>query len=252
MSYSDDERDFREEMDEQYSDNEYEFPENEYEFAGELQRDNQEPPNLLEQIRSEGALSEQHHMFNQQRRNVYNQGNDIATYGSQNNGRYNMENFIVHVLELDMNNNYARMMDAGERTDYIIDKAVEAINSGSKKEIQFTPQEDNEYKKLKLIYDKLTMDLQKMICGNLNIASCNSLGSTKLIEEAVKKYPDIRFDQGMTFGYKLKAIEDYLENKMKLETKGGRKSKKRRGSSKKRLSKRKTSKKRRYTKRKRY
>lgn len=246
MSYSDDERDFREAMEENNTDDEYEF-------ADEQEHYNQEPPNLLEQIATRGRLSAAQNLHQEENINTSIPAEDIIKYGYQNQGQYSMENFIVEILELDMSDELARsMLNWGEAGQLIIDKAVETMNSGSKKEIQFTPQEDTEYKKLKLIYDKLAMELQKMICKHLNIEPCN-LNSTNLIAEAVKKYPDIRFEPGMTFGYKLKTIEDYLENKMKSEKNGGRKTRRRRSASKKRSNKRKynsKSKKRRYARKK--
>ena len=216
MSYSDDERDFREVMREQYFDDEY--PGDEYEFAGELRRGNQESPNLLGQIRNQGRLSGQYHMLNEQRRNEDDQGGDLARYGSQNNGQYSMENFIVEVLELDMSDENTRsMMNWGEAGQVIIDKAVEAINS-DKREIHFTPRDDTEYKKIKLIYDKLASDIKKMICIRLGI-----------IRIAIQKFPDVsnRIRPGMTFGYKLKAIQDYLEAKTMAEARGRRKTRRR-------------------------
>jgi len=228
MSYSDDERDFRQAMREQYSDDEDEFPGDEYEFAGELRRGNQESPNLLEQIRNEGRLSGQHHMLNEQIRNEDDQGGDMERYGSQNNGQYSMENFIVEVLELDMSDENTRsMMNWGEAGQVIIDKAVEAINS-DKREIHFTPRDDTEYKKIKLIYDKLASDIKKMVCRRLGIKSCPH-NSDDVITRAIQKFPDVsnRIRPGMTFGYKLKAIEDYLEAKTTAEARGRRKTRRR-------------------------
>jgi hypothetical protein len=146
-----------------------------------------------------------------------------------------MENFIVAVLELNMRSQYVRMMDAGERTDYIIDRAVEAINSGSKKEIHFTPQENTEYKKIKAIYDKLADDLKKMICRRIGLSPCPH-NSDDVITKAIQKFPDISssIDRGMTFGFKLKAIEDYLERETKASAKGFRKTRRRQTRSKRR------------------
>lgn len=210
----------------------------------------QAPQTLLGQIRERGNMSS---ALAQQRAD-YDERNSVidnnATYGRQSEGPYSMENFIIEVLELDTSDENVRtMINWGEAGQYIIDKAVETINSGGN-EIHFTPQEDTEYKKIKFIYDKLANDLKKMICRHLKLSPC-PLSNDEVIAAALTKYPDISFANGMTFGYKLKAIEDYLENKTKTETKGGRKSKKRRPASKKRSSKRKTSKKRRYSKRKR-
>ena len=220
------ERRFREEMADYDEYDEYDLPGDEYEFAGELRRGNQESPNLLEQIRNEGRLSGQYHMLNQQRRNEDDQESDMERYGSQNNGQYSMENFIVEVLELDMSDENTRsMMNWGEAGQVIIDKAVEAINS-DKSEIHFTPRDDTEYKKIKLIYDKLASDIKKMICIRLGIKSCPH-NSDEVIRIAHKKYPDIRFKSGMTFGYKLKAIEDYLEAKTTAEARGRKKTRRR-------------------------
>ena len=78
-------------------------------------------------------MSRHHNLNDYQYKERDNQGRDMERYGSQNNGQYNMKKFIVQVLELDMDSDNVRWMDAGERTDYIIDKVVEAINSGPKK-----------------------------------------------------------------------------------------------------------------------
>jgi hypothetical protein len=188
-----------------------------------------------------------------QQRADYDEGNsqmlDNATYGRQSEGPYNMENFIIEVLELDTSDEHVRtMMNWGEAGQYIIDKAVETINSGDKDEIHFTPQEDTEYKKIKFIYDKLANDIKQMICKHLKLSPC-PLSNDDVIAAALTKYPDISFANGMTVGYKLKTIQDYIENKIKSETKGGRR--RRRGVSRKR-SGGKRSKKRRYSKKRKY
>ena len=209
----------------------------------------QAPQTLLGQIRERGNMSS---ALAQQRAD-YNEGNsqmlDNATYGRQSEGPYNMENFIIEVLELDTSDENVRsMINWGEAGQYIIDKAVETINSGDKDEIQFTPQEDTEYKKIKFIYDKLANDLKQMICKHLKLSPC-PLSNDDVIAAALTKYPDISFANGMTVGYKLKTIQDYIENKIKSETKGGRR--RRRGVSRKRRGG-KRSKKRRYSKKQKY
>jgi hypothetical protein len=213
----------------------------------------QGPQILLGQIRERGnmtsALAQQRADYDETNSQILNN----ATYGRQSDGPYNMENFIVEVLQLDTSDEHVRtMMNWGEAGQYIIDKAVETINSGDKDEIHFTPQEDTEYKKIKLIYDKLANDLKQMICRHLKLSPC-PLSNDDVIAAAVTKYPDISFANGMTVGYKLKTIQDYIENKIKSETKGGRRrgvSRKRRGG--KRSSGGKRSKKRRYSKKRKY
>jgi hypothetical protein len=129
---------------------------------------------------------------------------------------------------------------------------VEPINSGGK-EIHFTPEEDTEYKKIKFIYDKLANDLKQMICKHLKLSPC-PLSNDAVIAAALSKYPDIRFPNEMTIGYKLKTIQNYIESKMKSDAKGGRRRK--RGVSRKRSgSKRsdgKRSRKRRYSRKRKY
>jgi hypothetical protein len=197
----------------------------------------QAPQTLLGQIRERGNMSS---ALAQQRadhdeRNA--QMLDNATYGRQSEGPYSMENFIVEVLELDTSDENVRtMINWGEAGPYIIDKAVETINSGGK-EIHFTPEEDTEYKKIKFIYDKLANDIKQMICRHLKLSPC-PLSNDAVIAAALSKYPDIRFPNEMTIGYKLKTIEDYIENKMKSEAKGGRR---RSGVSRKRSDSRKRS-----------
>jgi hypothetical protein len=209
----------------------------------------QAPQTLLGQIRERGNMSS---ALAQQRAD-YDEGNsqmlDNATYGRQSEGPYNMENFIIEVLQLDTSDENVRsMINWGEAGQYIIDKAVETINSGDKDEIHFTPQEDTEYKKIKLIYDKLANDIKQMICRHLKLSPC-PLSNDDVIAAALTKYPDISFANGMTIGYKLKTIQDYIENKMKSEAKGGKRRK--RGISRKR-SNSKRSKKRRYSKKRKY
>jgi hypothetical protein len=188
-----------------------------------------------------------------QQRADYDERNSVmdnnAIYGRQSEGPYNMENFIIEVLELDTSDENVRsMINWGEAGQYIIDKAVETINSGDKDEIHFTPQEYTEYKKIKFIYDKLANDLKQMICKHLKLSPC-PLSNDDVIAAALTKYPDISFANGMTVGYKLKTIQDYIENKIKSETKGGRR--RRRGVSRKRSGS-KRSKKRRYSKKRKY
>jgi hypothetical protein len=181
--------------------------------------DDEEPANLLEQIAQRG-----HERYMASNRRFYNEnlGNkieDLAIYGHQNNGRYSMENFITETLGLNMRE--TRQMGFSERSDYIIDKAVETIN-GEKIEIHFTPYEDTNYKKIKLIYDKLVQDLKKMICIRLKISPCPS-DHGRIFIVAQNRYPDIQFEPGMKVGYKLKVIEDYLETKAKTDAKGVKK-----------------------------
>jgi hypothetical protein len=213
----------------------------------------QGPQTLLGQIRERGnmssALAQQRADYDEENSQML----DNATYGRQSDGPYNMENFIIEVLELDMSDENVRsMINWGEAGQYIIDKAVETINSGDKDEIHFTPQEDTEYKKIKFIYDKLANDLKQMICKHLKLSPC-PLSNDDVIAAALTKYPDISFANGMTVGYKLKTIQDYIENKIKSETKGGRR---RRGVSRKRTGGKrsggKRSKKRRYSKKRKY
>jgi hypothetical protein len=87
-----------------------------------------------------------------------------------------------------------------------------------------------------------------MICRHLKLSPC-PLSNDDVIAAALTKYPDISFANGMTIGYKLKTIQDYIENKMKSEAKGGKRRK--RGISRKR-SNSKRSKKRRYSKKRKY
>jgi len=196
---------------------------------------NREPLTLAREIQRVGP---RHYLTAQTRErfaNIDRQTADAEIYGQQDTGPYSMENFIIAVLELDMNTEDARRaIQWDETAEYIIDKALEAINiNPNKKEIQFTPQDNSEYSKIKTIYDKLASDLRKMICLRLKLSPCPS--NNKVIQMAQEMYPDIRFEDGMSFGYKLKAIEDYLSANTKAEAKGRRrKSTRRRSGSKKR------------------
>lgn len=208
----------------------------------------QAPQTLLGQIRERGNMSS---ALAQQRAD-YDERNSVmdnnATYGRQSEGPYSMENFIIEVLELDTSDENVRsMINWGEAGQYIIDKAVETINSGGN-EIHFTPQEDTEYKKIKFIYDKLANDLKKMICRHLKLSPC-PLSNDEVIAAALTKYPEIRFEPGMTIGYKLKTIQDYIENKMKSEANGGRR---RRSNVSRKRSNGKRSKKRSYSRKRKY
>jgi hypothetical protein len=213
----------------------------------------QAPQTLLGQIRERGNMAS---ALAQQRADR-DESNSVIdnneTYGRQSEGPYNMENFIIEVLELDTSDEHVRtMINWGEAGQYIIDKAVENINSGGN-EIHFTPQEDTEYKKIKFIYDKLANDLKQMICKHLKLSPC-PLSNDIVIAAALTKYPDIRFPNEMTIGFKLKTIQDYIENKMKSEATGGRRRK--RGVSRKRYGGKrsygKRSRKRRYSRKRKY
>lgn len=191
----------------------------------------EEPPTLARQIQQAGPHRYLTAQTRQRYANIDRRNADAEIYGQQNTGLYSMENFITEVLELDMTTRDAmRAIQWEEETEYIIDKAVEAINSGPKKEIQFTPQDDTEYDKIKTIYDKLVLHLKEMICPRLNLSPCPS--NNKIIQVAQEMYPDIHFEPGMTFGYKLKAIEDYLEGKTKAEARGRRKTRRHTGTKK--------------------
>ena len=98
-NYSNAERRFREEMAENYSDDEYDLPGDEYEFDGEQGRIlNLDHITLPEEIRLRGTMSGHNNLNDYQYRERVEQGRDMERYGSQNNGQYNMENFIVQVL----------------------------------------------------------------------------------------------------------------------------------------------------------
>ena len=60
-----------------------------------------------------------------------------------------------------------------------------------------------------------------MICIRIGIKPCPH-NSDNVVTRAIQKFPDVsnRIRPGMSFGYKLKAIEDYLENKTRSEAKG--------------------------------
>jgi hypothetical protein len=197
--------------------------------------DEDDEPTLARQIRSAGPRNYLTALNRERYANIDRQNAEAEIYGQQNIGPYSMENFIVDVLELDMTSeNARRAIQWEEAGEYIIDKAVQAINiNPNKKEIQFTPQDKSEYDKIKSIYDKLALDLNKMICSRLKLSPCPS--NSKLIQVAQEMYPDIRFEDGMTFGYKLKVIEDYLLAKTKAEAKGGKKTRRRRSISKRRI-----------------
>jgi hypothetical protein len=208
----------------------------------------QGPQNLLGEIRERGnissALAQQRADYDERNSVIFNN----AIYGRQSDGPYSMENFIVEVLELDTSDERVRsMINWGEASQYIIDKAVETINSGGN-EIHFTPKENTEYNKIKFIYDKLANDIKEMICRHLKLSPCPRSDDI-VIEAALTKYPDITFPNRMTNGFKLKTIQDYIENKMKSEAKGGRR--RRRSVSRKR-SGGKRSKKRRYSRKRKY
>jgi len=213
MSRSSEERDFMEGM-ARWDDSDHEDFEQQHD-------DFESPLTLLDEIRGDGAISVQRNTNEHQNREIENQRRDMERYGSQNS----MENFIVEVLELDMNDeNVRRMMEWGEATDYIINEAVKAINSGPKKEIHFTPIENTEYKKIKAIYDKLADDLKQMVCRRMDLSRCRN--SDEVITRAIQQFPEIsdRFRPGMTFGYKLKVIEEWFSK----ANARGRKTKRRR------------------------
>ena len=210
---------------------------------GNSDSDEDEEPTLARQIQQAGP----HRYLTAQTRerfaNIDRQNADAEIYGQQDTGLYSMENFITEVLELDMTSEDAiRAIQWDEATEYIIDKAVEAINiNPNKKGIKFTPQDNTEYDKIKTIYDKLALDLNKMICERLKLSPCPNNSNSKLIQVVQEMYPDIRFEDGMTFGYKLKVIEDYLSTKTTAEAKGRRRRRRSTGTKKRGTKGRRTS-----------
>ena len=186
-----------------------------------------EPPTLLEEIRTMGNMSTRQNEADFQHREMENRRIDEQTRGRQNNGMYTMERFIIDVLEIPREE-YTDL-NATERTEFIIDFAVEAINSGTKKEIHFTPVQNTDYKKIKLIYDKLVDDLKNMLCVRMGLSPCPR-NANDVIKEAKKMnvYPrSIISDTPV--GYRLLYIDNEFSKKTMATTKpkGGRKTKRR-------------------------
>lgn len=186
-----------------------------------------EPPALHEQIRTMGSMSTRQNQAVFEHRESENQRRNVQTYGVQNNGMYTMEGFIIDVLEIPREELIG--FTATERTEYIIDFAVEAINSGQKKEIHFTPHENTDYKKIKLIYDKLVDDLKKMLCVRMGLEKCPR-NVNDVIKAAIKIVGNPRSIISDTpIGYRLLYIERAFSDKAKasVKAKGGRKTKRR-------------------------
>jgi len=184
-----------------------------------------EPPTLQEEIRTMGNMSRRQNEADFQHREMESRRRDERTYGVQNNGSLTMEGFIIEVLEIPRENTFG--LTATERTEYIIEYAVEAINSGPKKEIHFTPVQNTDYKKIKLIYDKLVDDLKKMLCVRMGLSPCPR-DANDVIKEARKMnvYPRSIISD-TPIGYKLLFIENEFSKKAMTNTKGGRKTKRR-------------------------
>lgn len=186
-----------------------------------------EPPTLLEEIRTMGNMSTRQNEADFQQRERENRRRDAQTYGVQNNGDLTMEGFIIEILEISREELIG--LTTTERTEFIIDFAVEAINSGPKKEIHFTPVQNTDYKKIKLIYDKLVDDLKNMLCVRMGLSPCPR-NANDVIKEAKKMnvYPrSIISDTPV--GYRLLYIDNEFSKKTMATTKpkGGRKTKRR-------------------------
>lgn len=186
-----------------------------------------EPPTLHEEIRAMGNMSTLQNENDLRHRERENQRIDAQTYGVQNNGMYTMEGFIIDVLEIPREELIG--LTSTERTEFIIDFAVNAINSGPKKEIHFTPIQNTDYKKIKLIYDKLVDDLRKMLCLHMGLSPCPR-DVNGVISEATKIIGTPRsIVRDTPIGYRLLYIERALSERAKasVKTKGGRKTKRR-------------------------
>jgi hypothetical protein len=117
----------------------------------------------------------------------------------------------------------------------VVNKALEQINE-KKTEIHFTPNENDVYRKLRFIYDKIVSDTKNHICNMLKLREthelCKRMTNEQVIEECsqiLRRY-GIEIDENLKMGEKIKYIEDkiYELRGSGRMPKGGKKSKSRR------------------------
>jgi hypothetical protein len=137
--------------------------------------------------------------------------------------------FICRTMGLDIPENQY------DDYDRVAKEALKRINE-EKTEIHFTPNENNVYRKLRFIYDKIVSDTKNHICNMLKLREthelCKRMTNEQVIEECsqiLRRY-GIEIDENLKMGEKIKYIEDkiYELRGSGRMPKGGKKSKSRR------------------------
>jgi hypothetical protein len=159
-------------------------------------------PDHLENIRYTGWVktgqlsSAEYERERDRNRNIY--GSDLMT-----------SSFICRTMGLDIpENQYGNY-------DRVVEEALERINE-EKTEIHFTPNENNVYRKLRFIYDKIVNDIKNNICRMLKLREtpelCKIMTNQQVIEESsriLNKY-SIEINEDLKNGEKIKYIEDKI------------------------------------------
>ena len=159
-------------------------------------------PDHLENIRytgwvSIGQLSSAEYERERDRnRNIY--GSDLMT-----------SSFICRTMGLDIPEN--RYGDY----DRVVKEALERINE-EKTEIHFTPNENNVYRKLRFIYDKIVSDTKNHICNMLKLRETNELCKRMTNEQVIQESSRILSRYGIEINETLKNGEKitYIEDKI--------------------------------------
>lgn len=190
-------------------------------------------PDHLENIRytgwvSVGQLSSAEYERERDRNRVI-YGSDLMT-----------SSFICRTMGLDIPEN--RYGDY----DRVVKEALERINE-EKTEIHFTPFENNVYRKLRFIYDKIVSDTKNHICNMLKLREtpelCKIMTNQQVIEESsriLREY-GIKINEDLKNGEKIKYIEDKINELRKsgrISFGGNKRSKKINKSKRKNKSKR--------------
>jgi hypothetical protein len=100
--------------------------------------------------------------------------------------------------------------------DRVVEAALERLNE-VKTEIHFTPNEnDDVYRKLRFIYDKIVSDNKNDICNMLKLRAthelCKRMTNEQVIQESsqiLSRY-GIEIDENLKMGEKIKYIEDKI------------------------------------------
>lgn len=117
--------------------------------------------------------------------------------------------FICRTMGLDIEENQYGNYDR------VVKEALERIN-GEETEIHFTPNENNVYRKLRFIYDKIVSDTKNHICNMLKLREtpelCKRMTNEQVIEESsqILRQYDIEINEDLKNGEKIKFIEDTI------------------------------------------
>ena len=131
-------------------------------------------PADLANIRRRGMIRNNSQTYNEYQQEYVR---NSTIYGSD----FDTSRFICRTMGLDIEENQYGNYDR------VVKEALERIN-GEETEIHFTPNENNVYRKLRFIYDKIVSDTKNHICNMLKLREtpelCKRMTNEQVIEES--------------------------------------------------------------------